>query len=132
MSSPSEQEYLSALTDAVLHPEEGQLSIDVIERPDTIVIRSAIAGLAAKDLDVHVTHDTLTIRGKRHHGHEEQLTDTVHVQECFWGAFSRSILLPARVRADEAEAALKNGILTITLPKAEAGSTLPVIDLNEM
>ena len=132
MQDSTDHQYLSALTDAVLRPEEGQLSVDVIETPDSIVVRSAIAGLAAKDLDVHVTADTLTIRGKRHHGHEERLTDTVHVLECFWGAFSRSVLLPARVRSDAAEAAIKNGILTITLPKAEASSSLPVIDRNDL
>lgn len=97
--------------------DEGQLALDVIETPDKIVIRSAIAGVKDSDLDIHVNEDLVTIRGERH---VDVLPDraTVHYEECFWGAFSRSVILPCRVKADEAEASLKNGILTISIPKA--------------
>lgn len=125
-----DQQYLSALHTAVHKPEEGQLSVDIIETPSSIVIRAAIAGLAAQDLDVAVTHNSVTIRGTRHHGCTERLTDVTHVQECFWGAFSRSVVLPAVVRPDETDAVLKNGILTITLPKADTGGNISVIDLD--
>ena len=97
--------------------DEGQLALDVIEMPDKIVIRSAIAGVKETDLDIHVNEDLVTIRGERH---VDVLPTraTVHYEECFWGAFSRSVILPCRVKADEAEASLKNGILTISIPKA--------------
>lgn len=120
--------YLSGLEQAVLRPEEGQLSIDVIEQPHSLVVRSAIAGVAAEDLDVHITRDTVTIRGTRHHGCEEASNDVVHIQECFWGSFSRSVILPCEVDPDRADANLKNGILTITLQKKEHGTMLHVQD----
>ena len=125
-----DQEYLSALTDAVLKPEEGQLSVDVLETPGELVVRSAIAGLAAADLDVNVTNETLTIRGTRAHGSVEHPDATTHVSECFWGSFSRSIVLPCRVDPDRADASLRNGILTIILPKAESTGMIPVRDMD--
>lgn len=105
--------------------DEGQLALDVIETPEKIIIRSAIAGVKEQNLDIHVNEDLVTIRGERH---VDVLPDraTVHYEECFWGAFSRSVVLPCRVKADEAEASLKNGILTITIPKASDSVRLHV------
>jgi len=105
--------------------DEGQLAIDVIETPETIVIRSAIAGVKDQDLDIHVNEDLVTIRGERRVD-ALPVQATVHYEECFWGPFSRSIILPCRVKADEAEAGLKNGILTITIPKASDSVRLQV------
>ncbi len=105
--------------------DEGQLAIDVMETPDKILIRTAIAGVREQDLDIHINEDMATIRGERH---MEALPShaTIHYEECFWGAFSRSIILPCRVKADEAEASLKNGILTISIPKASDSVRLHV------
>ncbi|TAK04299.1 Hsp20/alpha crystallin family protein [Patescibacteria group bacterium] len=130
MEHVEDHAYIDALADAVLKPEEGQLSVDVLETPRTLVIRSAIAGLAADELDVNVTEDSVTIRGSRSHGHVDHPEALVHVQECFWGSFSRSVMLPCAVRPDEADASLRNGILTITLPKAEARAHINVVDRN--
>jgi HSP20 family protein len=105
--------------------DEGQLAIDVIETPETILIRSAIAGVKEQDLDIHVNEDLVTIRGERHID-ALPVRATVHYEECFWGAFSRSVILPCRVKTDEAEASLKNGILTITIPKASDSVRLHV------
>jgi len=107
---------------ALFNETEGQLSVDVLEAPHEVVIRSAIAGVQAEDLDIAVTPDTVTIRGTRHHGCETRENEVTHVQECFWGAFSRSVVLPAHVRPDSADAVLQNGILTIRLKKAEMNS----------
>lgn len=96
--------------------EEGQLAVDVIETPEQIIIRSAIAGVKPENLDIHVTNDLVTIRGERAK-HASRLDETVHYQECFWGQFSRSIVLPAHVRPDQADATIKNGVLTLTIPK---------------
>lgn len=105
--------------------DEGQLAIDVIETLDFIIIRSAIAGVKEQDLNIHVNEDLVTIRGERH---VEALPAraTIHHQECFWGAFSRSIILPCHVKTDEAKASLKNGILTISIPKASDNVRLHV------
>lgn len=97
--------------------EEGQLAVDVIETRDAIIIRSAIAGVRPEDLDIHVTSDLVTIRGDRKSG-KEYHDATTHFSECFWGTFSRSVVLPHHVKPDEADAAMKDGILTLTIPKA--------------
>jgi len=109
---------------------EGQLSVDVIETPEEMIIRSAIAGVRSSDLDITLSHDTLTIRGKRHAYHEEQ--GVIHVQECYWGSFSRSIILPCPVDADCVDAVLQNGILTITIKKKYDASHVSVIDLEDL
>lgn len=109
---------------------EGQLSVDVIEGQKMLWVRSAIAGIKAEDLDIHVTTDTITIRGKRHHNHKESEKGMVHVQECHWGEFSRSVVLPCQIHPEKADAVLRRGILTIALPKAEIDSKLSVLELE--
>ncbi len=127
MPATSDNEYFSALShDPWLSDTGGQLSVDVIETEKEIVIRSAIAGAAPADLDIDVTQDTVTIRGKRHHGCEQRTSDVVHIQECYWGSFSRSIVLPHHVNPQATDAVLKNGILTITLKKAQMGGRVVV------
>ncbi len=96
---------------------EGQLSVDVYQTDQAIVIKSTIAGVKPDDLDITINNDLVTIRGERQQ--EEAISpDDYFYQECYWGGFSRSIVLPVEVKADEAEATLKNGVLTLVLPKA--------------
>ncbi len=104
---------------------EGQLAVDVIETPDRVMIRSAIAGVSEDDLHITINEDMVTIRGERSIA-KLPLNATVHYEECFWGAFSRSIILPCRITPDDADASLQNGILTITLNKARGDVHLPV------
>lgn len=111
--------------DLFFKADEGQLAVDVIETPDSIIIRSAIAGVKENDLDIHVNEDMVTIRGERHVD-INPTNSTTHFAECFWGAFSRSVILPAKVKADEAEASMKNGVLTIKIPKARSEVRVPV------
>lgn len=99
---------------------EGQLAIDVYETDRDIVVQSAIAGVAPEDLDVFINPEMVTIRGTRKQTHREENAQT-HIQECFWGAFSRSVVLPCHVQSDRADAQLKNGVLTVTLPKQTSG-----------
>lgn len=96
--------------------EEGQLAVDVIETRDIIIIRSAIAGVSPERLQIHTTNDVVTIRGERE---IPPLQDdaTVHFHECFWGPFSRSVILPHHVNPEGAVAEFEHGILTLTLPK---------------
>lgn len=105
-----------------LPESEGQLTIDVYQTPSHIIIKSTIAGVKPEDLDITITNDMVTIRGRREKD-EEISTEDYYYQECYWGVFSRSVILPVDVQADEAEAALKNGILTIRLPKVEKVKT---------
>lgn len=97
---------------------EGQLTIDVYQTESDVVIKSTIAGVKPEDLDVDINNDMVTIKGERK-SEEEVTQDNYYYQECYWGSFSRSVVLPVDVLADKADASLKNGILTIRLPKAE-------------
>lgn len=97
---------------------EGQLTIDVYQTDNDIVIKSTIAGVKPEDLDVSINNDMVSIRGERKN--EEQVSEeNYYYQECYWGNFSRSVILPVDVIADKSEASMKNGILTIRLPKAD-------------
>ncbi|OGI15040.1 MAG: hypothetical protein A3E38_03290 [Candidatus Moranbacteria bacterium RIFCSPHIGHO2_12_FULL_54_9] len=101
---------------------EGQLTIDVYQTENDIVIKSTIAGVKPEDLDVAINNDMVTIKGERKN---EEIVENgnYYYQECYWGAFSRSVLLPVDVIPDKADASLKNGILTIRLPKADVTKT---------
>lgn len=101
---------------------EGQLVVDVYQGASEIVIKSTVAGVKPEDLDITITNDMVTIKGKREKD-EEIKTENYFYQECYWGSFSRSIILPEDIDAEKAEAALKNGILTIRLPKLEKTKT---------
>lgn len=105
-------------TDWITEEEEGQLAVDVFQTPDEIIIQSVVAGVKPDDLDVSITQDMVTIRGKRQNQREIS-EDNYYYQELYWGGFSRSVLLPQEVDAEEAEATLKNGLLTIKLPKLD-------------
>ena len=98
--------------------EEGQLTIDVYQTPSDVVIKSTVAGVKPEDIDISFTNDMITIRGKRRKD-EEISTEDYYYQELYWGAFSRSVILPVEVDVDKARADIKNGILTVRLPKSE-------------
>jgi len=98
--------------------EEGQLTIDMHQTPKEIIVQSIVAGLKPEDLDISISRDMVTIKGKRSRQHSAS-SDDYFYQELYWGAFSRSIILPQEIDVDEAEAVLKNGVLTLTLPKLD-------------
>lgn len=102
--------------------QEGQLTVDVLQDDQSIIIQSTIAGVSPEDLDVSITNDMVTIRGERRRTYDVDPEDYFY-QECYWGTFSRSIILPVEIDADRAEAKIKNGILTIRIPKANAAMT---------
>ncbi len=96
---------------------EGQLTVDVYQTANDIIVESAIAGVAPDDIDVNVTADSISIRGSRKR--EKTVRDEDYLyQECYWGKFGRSIILPQEVDPEGAVVKFKNGILTVTLPKA--------------
>lgn len=97
--------------------EDGQLALDVFQDKDNLIIKSTIAGVKPEDLDITLSNEMVTIRGERKH--EERINEGDYFyQECYWGAFSRSLALPVEVDVDKAEAEMKDGVLTIVLPKA--------------
>lgn len=104
---------------------EGQLSVDVFRDEEDLVIRSTVAGVRPEDLDISVHGDLLTIRGQRSMI-KEVPEDDWFFRECFWGAFSRSIVLPYEVATDLAQSTLKNGVLEIRIPVREHGKKIAI------
>lgn len=94
----------------------GQLAVDVYQTKDSVVVKAPIAGVRPDDIDIAISEDVMTIRGDRK---EDIVVEKEHyyVQECFWGSFSRSIILPTSTIAEKANATLKDGVLTVTVPK---------------
>jgi len=97
---------------------EGELSVDMYQTPDKIILEAMIAGVKPEDLDVHITRDMVTIKGSRQESKTIEEENYFH-KELYWGSFSRSILLPQEIEPEEAEAAEKHGLLVITLPKID-------------
>jgi len=105
--------------------EEGQLSVDVYQTPDNLVVKSTIAGVNPEDIDISINNDMLTIRGKREMNENIKADDYLY-RECYWGSFSRSIILPVEIKAEQIEASLENGVLTIILPKAKTSKQISI------
>jgi len=98
--------------------QEGELPVDMYQTPDSIVIRALVAGVLPDDLDIAITRDMVTIRGRREEVREAPDQDYFH-HELFWGSFTRTLLLPEEVLIDEAAAKEKHGLLEIILPKVD-------------
>lgn len=105
--------------------DEGQLSIDVFETKDSLVVKSTIAGVKPNEIDISINNDMLTIRGRREIK-EEIAEENYLIKECYWGGFSRSIILPLEVEVEKVEAALDNGVLTVILPKAKSAKQFSI------
>jgi len=97
---------------------QGELAVDVYQTDTEIIIQSTIAGVKAEDLDISVENDTITISGERKNITEDKGKNYFY-QECFWGAFSRQIILPEEVDGSQAKATMKEGVFTLRLPKVE-------------
>ena len=97
-------------------PVAGQLAVDVYETKEKLVVKGRVAGVNKSDLDVSISDNTLTIRGTLSAGNEDNV-ENYFLQECYWGEFSRSIVLPVAVKEDEIEAVLKDGVLTVSFAK---------------
>lgn len=99
-------------------PEEGELTVDVYETPSDIIIKTMVAGVKPEDLDISITREMVTIRGKREEDRTVSSEDYFH-QELYWGSFSRTIVLPKEIDIEEAEAIEKYGLLILRLPKMD-------------
>jgi len=96
----------------------GELSVDLYELDEEIILQAMIAGVRPQDLDINVTREMVTIEGHRE-GAEGIPEDNYYHQELFWGAFNRTVMLPAEVEVEEAEASESHGLLTIKMPKLD-------------
>lgn len=104
---------------------EGALNIDMYQTKDNVIIKSTIAGVRPDDIDITVANDMVTIQGSR--SREEKIHDDDYFyQECYWGGFSRSVIVPVDIDSEHIEADLKDGILTIIIPKAAKAKTKKV------
>jgi len=99
-------------------PVEGQLTVDVFQTPSHIVIKTLVAGVKREDLDISISRDTVTIKGKREEERNIAESDYYH-KELYWGSFSRTVILPAEIDIDGAEATENLGMLTVRLPKID-------------
>ncbi|MEK7624530.1 MAG: Hsp20/alpha crystallin family protein [Patescibacteria group bacterium] len=97
---------------------EGQLTVDVYQTDNEIIVQSTVAGVSPEELDINISTEGVTIKGKREREEEVKEKDYFY-QECFWGSFSRSIILPQEIDPERSTAVIKNGILTIRMPKLE-------------
>ena len=118
LKNPDEEQWFS-------EDYEGQLSVDVYQTKNNIVVKATIAGIKPEDLEIYIHNDLLTIRGKREQEREEKDADYFY-KECYWGGFSRSIILPVEVQADKIEASFKNGILKIVMPKSQKSKLINI------
>lgn len=99
-------------------PVAGQLAVDVYETKEKLLVKGRVAGVNKADLDVSISDNTLTVKGTLSAGEEEGV-ENYFLQECYWGEFSRSLVLPVPVKEEEIEAVLKDGVLTISFSKVK-------------
>ncbi|MEK7514396.1 MAG: Hsp20/alpha crystallin family protein [Patescibacteria group bacterium] len=97
-------------------PSDGQLTVDVYQTASDIIVKTMVAGVKPEDLDIDISRDMVTVRGKRENERIVDEQDYFH-RELYWGSFSRTVLLPQEVDVESAEAVEKHGLLIIRLPK---------------
>ncbi|MEK7595930.1 MAG: Hsp20/alpha crystallin family protein [Patescibacteria group bacterium] len=108
--------------DWLAEPNEAELAMDVFQTPSEIIIQTMVAGVKPEELDISVTQDMVTIKGTRQKETRVEEKDCYY-RELYWGKFSRSIMVPEEVDQEKAEATIKNGLLTIRLPKVDKERT---------
>ena len=111
------------------HAAEGQLAVDVAQTDDELIVVAAMAGTPPESIELHLHNDLLTIRGER--SSPIGMTAEHFYQECYWGKFSRSIVLPVDVKTEMIQAQYKNGVLVIRLPKAGQNTDIPIMVIEE-
>jgi HSP20 family protein len=104
--------------DSIYEEEEGELSVDVYQTNSEIIVEAMVAGVKPEDLHLSITRDMVTIKGRRE-GNGQVGEDDYFYRELYWGAFTRTILLPHEVIIEEAEAVEKHGLLIVRMPKVD-------------
>jgi len=108
---------------------KGQLAVDVFQTEGEFCVQAPIAGVEQNDIDIAIENEMLIIRGER----REPVLDKERkyfYQECYWGPFSRQIILPEDINSEKIKASLKNGILVIRIPKAEPKRKKIIVDIE--
>ena len=117
----------TAKTENDIFLQEGELVIDVFETKSDFVVTSAIAGVQIKDLDISLEKDMMVIKGNRQNPCDQDHPDKRYFyQECYWGPFSRKIVLPENIDIDKADAQIDKGILTVKIPRNESANKIGV------
>jgi HSP20 family protein len=98
--------------------QDGELVVDVFETDANFVVLAAIAGVQIKDIDISLEKDMMVIKGNRPDPHDNP-DKKYFYQECYWGPFSRKVILPENIDIDQADAQMDHGVLTIKIPKNE-------------
>jgi len=113
------------MEDALVRPSristwlgEPHLALDIYQTKDTVVVKAPLPGVKPEDVEITITGDVLTIKG------ETKVEENVEKEDYFfqerrYGSFSRSVTLPDGLKTDKAEASFEDGVLTLTVPKAE-------------
>src|ERR1035437_6269129 len=114
----------SATSETGIFDQDGELVVDVYETGADFVVLAAIAGVQIKDIDISLEKDMMVIKGNRCDPHESS-DKKYFYQECYWGPFSRKIILPENVDIDKADAQIDKGILTVKIPKNEGSKGSP-------
>ncbi len=108
--------------------QEGQLAIDVAQTEKEVIVISTMAGAMSDKIEVYLYHDLLTIRGER----KSPFSGSKYFhQECFWGKFSRTVVLPVDIKGDLSKAEYNNGVLTIKIPKQKIDTKIPVVIVED-
>jgi HSP20 family molecular chaperone IbpA len=116
---PKNRQHVAHIEDEeAIDMEEGELSVDVYQTANEIIIEAMVAGVKPEDLHLSITRDMVTIKGRRD-GNTQVTHDDYFYKELYWGSFTRTILLPHEVEIEEAEAVEKHGLLIIRLPKVD-------------
>lgn len=119
ISTPVEQETETAEEEEWTDDTDefpGQLAVDMYETSDKLIVKARTAGIERKDLDVSISDNILSVSGVLNGGEDDRATQW-HIQECYWGEFSRTIALPVQIKEDGVDAVLKDGVLTISFEK---------------
>jgi len=115
----SHQDRMASEKQNKIFQSEGQLAIDLLQNDEEFIIQTALAGVKAEDLDILVEDDSVSIKGVRKRVESKKNDYEYVIQECYWGPFSREVILPEEIKIDDVEAVFKDGILTIRLPKLQ-------------
>ncbi len=99
--------------------QNGQPAMDMYQKGSYLILQAALAGIEVSDVEISVENDIFRMEGKRENPAKQ--ADKFFLEECFWGSFSREIILPVEVDASRTEAEIKSGVLIITIPIIEKG-----------
>jgi HSP20 family protein len=111
------------------HEADGQLAVDVAQTVEELIVVAPMAGTIPQEIELHLHNDLLTIRGER--SSPAPAGADHFYQECYWGKFSRTIVLPAEVRSEMAQAQYRNGVLLIRLPKKSANNEIKILVVED-